>query len=203
MSLVTINRRTLVLGCCAVAATTGAAIVASASLRRRNAAIGDGPSKVASLDFSLTTPSGTPFSGEELKGRPFLVFFGFTNCPEICPTTLYELSMRLKEMGPDANVITPLFISVDPERDTGKVLERYMASFDPRIVALRGTAEEIDKAVASFGAYFKKFRIDDDYTVDHTAVVLLYDERARLRGTLDTHETAESQRQKLDRLAAG
>lgn len=203
MALLTINRRRLVLGSTAVVVTTGAAIVASASLKRRNAAIGDGPSKVASLDFTLTKPEGMPFSGTELKGRPFMVFFGFTNCPEVCPTTLYELSMRLREMGTNADLITPLFISVDPERDTGEVLGQYMTSFDPRIVALRGTTQEVDKAVASFGAYYRKFKIDDDYTVDHTAVVLLYDDRARLQGTLDTHEAADVQRRKLDRLAAG
>ncbi len=131
-----------------------------------------------------------------------MVFFGFTNCPEICPTTLYELSGRFGELGSEVDALTALFISVDPERDTEEALQNYMTSFDRRITALRGSREQTDRALRAFGAYSKTFEVDDDYTIDHTAVVMLYDRNGVLQGTLDTHESAEVQRKKLRRLVS-
>jgi protein SCO1 len=197
-----LSRRSMVLMASAGLVVGFATIVAYTGLQKFNARTASGPAAQAGYDFQLTRADGKPFIGSELRGRPFLVFLGFTSCPEICPTTLYELSTRLREGGASMDAILPVFISVDPERDSEEVLARYMTSFDPRIVALRGSLTETDKAVAAFGAYYKKFPIDDDYTVDHTAVVMLYDATGKLQGTLDTHETPDVQRKKLAMLAS-
>ena len=198
----TLSRRAMVLIAAAGLVVGFATIVAYTGLQKFNARTANGPATQAGYDFQLTRSDGKPFSGSELRGRPFLVFLGFTSCPEICPTTLYELSARLREVGTPIDSVLPVFISVDPERDSQEVLARYMTSFDPRIVALRGSVAETDKAVAAFGAYYKKFQIDDDYTVDHTAVVMLYDANGKLQSTLDTHETPDAQRKKLAMLAS-
>lgn len=196
-----VTRRAMVLSASAGLVLGFATIVAYTGLQKFNARTAGGPAAQASYDFQLTRADGGAFSGGELRGRPFLVFLGFTSCPEICPTTLYELSARMREVGPSMDAVLPIFISVDPDRDSAEILARYMASFDPRIVALRGSVTETDKAVAAFGAYYKKFAIDDDYTVDHTAVVMLYDAAGKLQSTLDTHETPDAQRKKLSMLA--
>lgn len=197
-----LGRRGVVLAIAAGVVVASSGLVAYTGLEAFNNRTAGGPAPRASLDFELVRIDGSQFSGAELEGRPFMVFFGFTNCPEICPTTLYELSARLGELGSDVDALTALFISVDPERDTQEALQSYMTSFDRRITALRGSREETDKALRAFGAYSRKFQIDDGYTVDHTAVVMLYDRAGVLQGTLDTHESAEVQIKKLRRLVS-
>ena len=153
--------------------------------------------------FQLETIEGKPFSNKNVEGRPYLVFFGFTNCPEVCPTTLFELTGLMKDLGPAADKITPLFISVDPERDTPEMLRVYMNAFDPRITALRGTLDQTQKAAKAFAAYFKKVPLDSgEYTMDHTAGVLLMKADGTFQGTLDMHEPREAQLKKLELLAA-
>src|SRR3546814_5497793 len=117
--------------------------------------------------FELTTHRDGALTNEDLKGKPYLVFFGFTHCPDICPTTLFELTSLMQDLGPDAEKITPLFITIDPERDTQELLASYMTSFDSRILALRGTTEQTDQAVKAFAAYFKKVPLESgNYTMD-------------------------------------
>jgi protein SCO1/2 len=153
--------------------------------------------------FQLETIEGKPFSNKNVEGRPYLVFFGFTNCPEVCPTTLFELTGLMKDLGAAADKITPLFISVDPERDTPEMLRVYMNAFDPRITALRGTLDQTQKAAKAFAAYFKKVPLDSgEYTMDHTAGVLLMKADGTFQGTLDMHEPREAQLKKLELLAA-
>lgn len=153
--------------------------------------------------FQLETVEGKPFSDKNIVGRPYLVFFGFTNCPDVCPTTLFELTGLLKELGPAADKLVPLFITVDPERDTPEMLRVYMNAFDPRIVALRGTLDQTTKAAKAFAAYFKKVPLDGgEYTMDHTANVILMKAEGTFQGTLDMHEPRETQLKKLDLLAA-
>lgn len=151
--------------------------------------------------FELTTHRGETLTDEDLRGKPYLVFFGFTHCPDVCPTTLYELTGMLADLGPNADKITPLFITVDPERDTQELLASYMTSFDPRIVALWGTKEQTDKAVKAFAAYYEKVPLGGNYTMDHTAGIYLFDDEGKFSGTLDLHEPRETQLQKLRRLA--
>ncbi|MEP9370133.1 SCO family protein [Ancylobacter polymorphus] len=152
--------------------------------------------------FELTTHGGKTLTDEDLEGKPFLVFFGFTHCPDICPTTLFELTGLLADLGPAAEQITPLFITVDPERDSQELLANYMTSFDARILALRGTKEQTDEAAKAFAAYYEKVPLEGgNYTMDHTAGVYLFDAEGDFAGTLDLHEPRETQLQKLQRLA--
>ena len=152
--------------------------------------------------FTLQTVDGKPFGSADLSGKPYLAFFGFTHCPDVCPTALFELSGLLKEIGPAADRITPLFISIDPERDTAELLKLYMTSFDPRIVALRGDATQTKAAAEAFSAIYKKVATaSDSYTMEHTAGLFLIRADGRLQGMLDMHEPRAAQLQKLRRLA--
>ena len=93
--------------------------------------------------FRLTSQEGKPFSDENLKGKPFVVFFGFTHCPEVCPTTLYDLTQDMAALGKEAENLQAAFITVDPARDTPELMKTYLSSFDPRIVALTGAPEQV------------------------------------------------------------
>ncbi len=130
--------------------------------------------------FSLTDHNGRTVTDQNLKGRPFLVFFGFTHCPDICPTTLFEVSEVLRRLGPDAGGARGVFVTVDPERDTPAVLKDYLASFDPHLIGLTGSREDVDKMVKAYRAYSRKVPgKDGDYTMDHTALVYLMDKQGR------------------------
>lgn len=150
--------------------------------------------------FALTTHTGVVFTDAALVGKPYLAFFGFTHCTDVCPTTLIELTSLMEELGEDANRLTPLFITVDPERDSQKTLAEYMPAFDRRIIALRGTPDQTQIAIKAFKAYSKKVPVDDGYTMDHTAVVFLVGADGRFAGTLDMHEPLEMRLAKLRRL---
>lgn len=152
--------------------------------------------------FKLNTSDGREFTNSTVKGRPLAVFFGFTHCPEICPTTLADLTSLLKDMGEAANELTPIFITVDPERDSPELLRQYMSAFDPRIIALRGDLESTRAAAKAFAASFKKVPTDGgDYTMDHSAGVRLVRADGTLQGTLDMHDSREAQIKKLVMLA--
>lgn len=153
-------------------------------------------------EFNLKTLDGREFSKANVEGRPLAVFFGFTHCPDICPTTLAELTSLLKEMGEAANELTPIFITVDPERDTAEALRQYMTAFDPRIIALRGELDATRQAAKAFAATFKKVPTDGgDYTMDHSAGVRLVKADGTLQGTLDMHDSRDAQVKKLNMLA--
>lgn len=152
--------------------------------------------------FSLQTLDGGDFSNSNVEGRPLAVFFGFTYCPDICPTTLGELTVLLGEMGEAANELTLLFITVDPERDTSDVLRQYMSAFDKRIIALRGDPEATARSAKAFAASFRKVPLEDGgYTMDHSAGVRLIRADGTLQGTLDMHDSRQAQVQKLVMLA--
>lgn len=153
-------------------------------------------------EFKLQTLDGREFTKGNVQGRPLAVFFGFTHCPEICPTTLAELTSLLKEMGEAANELTPIFITVDPERDSAEGLRQYMTAFDPRIIALRGDVDATRLAAKAFSATFKKVPTDGgDYTMDHSAGVRLVKADGTLQGTLDMHDSRDAQIKKLVMLA--
>lgn len=130
--------------------------------------------------FTLTDQNGKTFSGDSLKGKPYLVFFGFTRCPDICPTKLFEVSEVMRALGHDADGTAALFVTVDPERDTADKMKDYLSSFDPHLIGLTGTAEEIATVLKSFRVYAKKVPTEGgDYTMDHTALVYLMDKNGR------------------------
>jgi protein SCO1/2 len=126
--------------------------------------------------FQLTDQTGQTVTDKSMQGRPSLIFFGFTHCPDVCPTTLFEISEVLKAMGADADRVNAYYISVDPERDTQAAMKEYLSSFDPRLKGLTGNAEEIAKVLSEYRVYAKKVPLKDgDYTMDHTALIYLMD----------------------------
>ncbi|MGZ8329824.1 MAG: SCO family protein [Rhodoplanes sp.] len=130
--------------------------------------------------IQLTDRNGRPFSDQSLRGKPFLVFFGFTHCPDVCPTALFEVSEIMRRLGPDAARAAALFISVDPERDTPAVLKEYLSSFDPNLQALTGDPAAIAAVAKAYRVYYKKVPLEgEDYTLDHTALVYLMDKQGR------------------------
>ena len=130
--------------------------------------------------FKLTDQNGKVITEQDLKGHPFLVFFGFTHCPDVCPTTLFEVSEVMRALGPDAERARALFITVDPERDTPAVMKDYLSSFDPNLSGLTGDPAEIAAVAKAYRVYFKKVPLDEGgYTMDHTAIVYLMDKTGR------------------------
>jgi protein SCO1 len=124
--------------------------------------------------FRLTDQDGRPVSDQDLRGKPFLVFFGYTHCPDVCPTTLFDLSETLRSLGPDADRVGAAFITVDPERDTSTALKDYLSSFDPHLRGLTGDAEAIRAVTKAYRVYYRKIPLEGgDYTMDHTALVYL------------------------------
>lgn len=130
--------------------------------------------------FKLINQNGQPITEQDFKGKPLLVFFGFTHCPDVCPTTLFEVSEMFRVLGKDADRANALFISVDPERDTPASMKDYLSSFDPRLTAGTGDRAAVDAAIKAYRVYAKKIPTKgDDYTMDHTAIVYLMDKQGR------------------------
>ena len=150
--------------------------------------------------FRLTSHEGKTFTDEDLKGKPFAVFFGFTHCPEVCPTTLYDLTQDLAALGKDADKMRVAFITVDPAQDTPELMKTYLASFDPRIVGLTGTEEEIAAVAKAYKIYYRKVPTESGYTMDHTATILLMDSKGEFYGTSNFQESQEVRREKLRKL---
>ena len=126
--------------------------------------------------FQLVDQSGATVTADKLQGKPTLLFFGYTHCPDICPTTLFDVSEVLKAMGADADRVNAYFVSVDPERDSPAVMKDYLSSFDPRLKALTGDPEAVAKMLTEYRVYAKKIPgKDGDYTMDHSAMVYLMD----------------------------
>ena len=151
--------------------------------------------------FRLTDHHGKLMTDRDYRGKPTLVFFGFTLCPDICPTTLLELSTRLKELKSDADRLNVLFITVDPERDTPQQLALYLSSFDPRITGLSGTSAEISTVLAAYGVYARKVPLSDGgYTMDHTASIFMMDRDGHFVGTINHRDAETTVRTKLHRL---
>lgn len=155
------------------------------------------------VPFALIDHDGRQVTEKDFAGRPYLVFFGYTFCPDVCPTTMAYLTELLSEAGPAAASLPVLFVTVDPARDTPAVLKDYVSSFDPRLRGLTGSERQVRKVISDWGIYVRKHSADSgDYTVDHTSSVFLIGADGRLRGTIDVHdETPGSNLAKLRRLA--
>ncbi len=151
--------------------------------------------------FELVSHKGTPITDKDLTGKSHAIFFGFTNCPDICPTTLLETAGWIKELGGDADNIGFYFFTVDPEHDTPEVLADYVNAFDPRITGVTGNAEEMTKTIKSYRAYAKRVELEDgDYTMDHSAFVMLFTPDGDFKGTISYGESNEIAVEKLRRL---
>ncbi len=152
--------------------------------------------------FALTDSHGNPVTEKVFAGKAHAMFFGYTHCPDICPTTLADLSQRQAELGPLAAKITFAFVSVDPERDTPQVLKDYVGSFPGTFLALSGSREQTDSILKAYRIYAKKVpAANGNYTMDHTASVLLFDAAGNFRGTLDSQEDAATALAKLKKLS--
>jgi protein SCO1/2 len=146
-------------------------------------------------DWSLTDFNGQPRTLASFAGKALVVFFGYTQCPDVCPTSLAELADVMHKLGPDADRVQVLFISVDPGRDTPEILKQYVTTFDPRFLALRGTDEQTRQAAAAFKAYYAKVPAKDggadDYTMSHTAAFYLFDPQGEARVLADHDSSAD------------
>jgi protein SCO1/2 len=131
--------------------------------------------------LELADPQGRVRRLEEFRGKAVVVFFGFTQCPDVCPTTLADVAGALKKLGPDAARVQVLFVTVDPERDTPKLLAQYVAAFDPGFIALRGDLPATQAAAKEFKIFFEKRKTDSGYTIDHSAQSYVLDAQGRLR----------------------
>jgi protein SCO1/2 len=150
--------------------------------------------------FHLTDQDGKAVTDADMKGKPFLVFFGFTHCPDICPTTLFDMSQLMKALGPDAERTGALFITVDPDRDTAKVMKDYLSNFDPHVRGLTGDPAAINAAIKAYRVYAKKVPLENgDYTMDHTALVYLMDKNGRFVAPFDVSRTPAAEAADLRR----
>ena len=142
--------------------------------------------------FQLTDQSGQTVTEKEMQGRPTLIFFGFTHCPDVCPTSLFEMSEVLRAMGQDADRVNAYFISVDPERDTAAAMKDYLSSFDPHLKGLTGPPQDLAKVISEYRVYAKKVPLKDgDYTMDHTALVYLMDREGKFVAPFNLKRTPD------------
>ncbi len=134
-------------------------------------------------DFTLDASLGRPVSLSEFRGKPVLLYFGYTTCPDVCPTTLADLRMAMQELGSNQDKVQVLFVTVDPERDTAERLAAYLKYFDPGFIGLTGSVPDIEAIASRFGVFFKKNETSSaaDYLMDHTSAVLLLDSDGKLR----------------------
>jgi protein SCO1/2 len=142
--------------------------------------------------FQLVDQSGTTVTEKNLQGKPSLIFFGFTHCPDVCPTALFEMSEILRAMGKDADRVNAYFISVDPERDNKDAMKDYLSSFDPHLKGLTGDPDSIAKVLSAYRVYAKKVPLKDgDYTMDHTAAVYLLDREGQFAVPFNLKQTPQ------------
>lgn len=152
--------------------------------------------------IALTAPDGSRVTEQTLKGTPFAIFFGFTRCPDVCPTTLSRMTQLRKQLGPDGDKFRIVFVSVDPGYDSPEDIGRYVELFGTPILGLTGTDAEVNAAVKAYRAFYEKVPTNGgaDYTIDHTASVYLMDASGRLQSIIAYDETGPSALAKLKRL---
>ena len=149
--------------------------------------------------FALSTPDGRRVTDTTFRGKWLLVYFGYTSCPDVCPTTLSAMALALDKLGPLADKVQPVFITVDPERDTSKIVGEYVKDFDPRFVGLVGSPQEIGAAAQEFHVYYRVRQLgNNEYVVDHSSFIYLIDPNGAfvrlLTGDLPGHQLADELR---------
>jgi protein SCO1/2 len=149
-------------------------------------------------DYALVDGSGAKVTAASFTGHPSMLFFGFTHCPEVCPTTLSDMAAWYQSLGGDADKLKGYFVTVDPERDTPAIVNEYVRAVSDRITGVSGSPEEVAKMIAAWKVYAKKVPTEDgDYTMDHTASVFLVDSKGNFQGTIAFEESSETAVQKL------
>ncbi|MEM6464643.1 MAG: SCO family protein [Pseudomonadota bacterium] len=172
---------------------------------RSDAGQGNEPFGVA---FELIDQTGTPITQAAFQEKPTALFFGFTHCPDVCPTTLFEMDDWLRKADPDGNSINAYFVTVDPERDSKEVLGYYISSITDRVIGITGEPKEVLDMARGFRVYFKRVPLDDadpegDYVVDHTASVFLLNDGGQFQGTIAYGEDGDVAVEKLQNLISG
>jgi protein SCO1/2 len=167
--------------------------------------IAEGPFGVP---FQLVAQDGKPITEAAFQQKPTAVFFGFTHCPEVCPTTLFEMNGWLHKVDPDGTKLNAYFVTVDPERDSPEILGRYVSNVTDRVIGISGPADKVAEMVKGFRVYARKVPVDDknpngDYTMDHTASVFLLDKGGRFVGTIAYGEATETAEKKFQNLIKG
>lgn len=183
-------RSTIAILACALALAAGLFLLSGRDATRPPVADGAGPGG----PFALVDHQGTPVTDTDFRGRYLLIYFGYGTCPDICPTELMKMSRALELAeadGVDLDRIVPLFITVDPERDTVAFLARYVGMFHPRLIGLTGTPEAIASAAKAYGIYFARAGEGDDYLMDHSSLILLMDRENRYLDFFSARESAE------------
>ncbi|MEZ2131442.1 MULTISPECIES: SCO family protein [unclassified Sinorhizobium] len=176
--------------------------VATLEITKTRDVVAEGPFGVP---FTLVAQNGQPITEKAFRGKPTALFFGFTHCPEVCPTTLFELSGWMEKVDPDGSKLQAYFVTVDPERDTPEIMNQYVSNVSKRIVGISGPPEKIADVIKGFRVYVKKVPVDDknpngDYTMDHTASVFLLDSGGRFSGTIAYGENPDTAVKKLENL---
>ena len=181
------RRRQLILGLAGAGAAVSYMLAFGAW--RRSKAPSPLPLDLTAMDWQLTDHRGGTVTPADWRGRPVMVFFGFTFCPDVCPTTLMDISSWLEALGPEADQLAISLVTVDPERDTPAALADYLSNFDPRITGLTGTADEIARIAEAFRVTYKKVPTSGgDYTMNHSAGVYLFYPDGRFASIIDFHE---------------
>jgi protein SCO1 len=189
--------RGILIGCVAAAVLVAAWIGVDLY---RNRLGGDA---VFGAPFTLVSMDGGPITEKALRGHPSTLFFGYTHCPDVCPTTLFELDGWLKKLGAEGQAIHSYFVTVDPERDTAAIMKDYVANVSNRITGITGDPAAVHAMLKAFGVYYRKVPGDgSDYSMDHTASVFLLDSAGRFRGTIAYGEDPDAALAKLKRLAS-
>jgi protein SCO1/2 len=162
------------------------------------------PGKPLGGEFSLIDQRGEPVTEAIFRGKPSVTLFGFTHCPDVCPTGLMEMAKWAEELGPEAEKLSFVFVTVDPERDKPQVLSDYIEAFSPRIVGITGEPDAVNAMTKNYKIYSKKVPVEGgDYVMDHTASMILQDSNGNFVGTIATGEAHETGLAKLKKLVAG
>ena len=148
--------------------------------------------------FTLVDTSGRTVTERDLRGKPSVIYFGFTYCPEACPTTLLAMGNWIRDLGPDADKLNFVFVTIDPERDTPAQMKLYLSAFDPRIRGFTGTPSQIARIAHAYGVYYQKAQLPGGgYTMDHSTVVYLMDAAGRYATVIAYKETPAQAEEKL------
>ncbi|MCK8778627.1 SCO family protein [Rhizobium sp. NTR19] len=189
----------------AVVALAGVLVFLTLTITQSKQQLAEGPFGVP---FQLVAQDGQPITEKAFQEKPTALFFGFTHCPEVCPTTLFELNGWMHKVDPDGTKINGFFVSVDPERDTPELLGQYVSNVTDRVKGISGPPAKVNEMVKGFKVYAKKVPVDEkdpdgDYTMDHTASVFLLDNGGRFAGTIAYGENPDTAIKKLENLING
>lgn len=191
----------IALGFAAVLVISAGVLLGLALTRNPHGASGTLLANAIGGPFQLVDQNGKPFTDADLKGKWHLVFFGYTHCPDTCPTTLNDISLALSKLGAQAKSVGVVFVSVDPERDTPAVLKSYLQSFDAPVIGLSGTPPEVAQAAKDYRVYYAKHpRADGGYDMDHSAVIYVMDPQGRFTATFTPDTAPDDMAARLQKL---